>query len=145
MHATSGYSKMNQFVGTGTRFMSTRSNAILRRTVTMALLLGAGFTLSGCAEFVHMGRMSDREYASSVAGVKIEQQQEDGSWKQLGETDGSGKWWIMRSEYKGGGRIRLSKKGYGTQVMTDNEFMQASSMLMSPITSDESDTNAPWR
>ena len=101
--------------------------------------------LGGCAEFVHMGRMADREYASAVAGVKIEQQQEDGTWKKLGETDGSGKWWIMKKDYKGGGKIRLSKKGYGTQVMTDNEFMQASSMLMAPDTADESETNSPWR
>jgi len=91
-----------------------------------------------------MGRMSDREYSSPVTGVKIEQQQEDGSWKNLGETDGTGKWFILRSQYKGGGRIRLSKKGYGTQIMSDNEFMQASSMLMEPTSVDESDSNSPW-
>src|SRR5262245_36172772 len=98
---------------------------------------------TGCNEFVHMGRINDREYASAVGGVKIEQQQDDGSWRRLGETDGSGKWWIMRSDYKGGGRIRLSKQGYGTQIMSDNEFMQASSLMMVPTRSDESDTNAP--
>ena len=100
--------------------------------------------LGGCSEFTHMGRMSDREYSTPVAGVKIEQQQEDGSWKNLGETDGSGKWFIMKSQYKGGGRIRLSKKGYGTQIMSDNEFMQASSMMMAPDSVDESQTNSPW-
>jgi hypothetical protein len=100
---------------------------------------------SGCAEFAHMGRMNDREYSTPVAGVKVEQQQEDGSWKFIGETDGSGKWFILKSKYKGGGNIRLSKKGYGTQVMADNEFMQASSMLMAPDTTDQSDTNSPWR
>lgn len=101
--------------------------------------------IGGCAEFAHMGRMNDREYATAVAGVQIEQQQEDGTWKKLGETDGSGKWFILKSQYKGGGRIRLSKKGYGTQVMTDNEFIQASNMLMAPNNADQSDTNSPWR
>lgn len=101
--------------------------------------------LSGCSEFTHMGRMNDREYSTPVAGVLIEQQQEDGSWKKLGETDGSGKWFIMKSQYQGGGRIRLSKKGYGTQIMTDNEFMQSATMLMTPNEIDQSDTNSPWR
>lgn len=110
------------------------------------LLCGVlAIAVSGCAEFAHMGRMNDREYSTAVAGVKIEQQQDDGTWKYLGETDGSGKWFILKSEYKGGGRIRLSKKGYGTQIMSDNEFMQASSMLMAPDSVDQSDTNSPWR
>ena len=121
---------------------SIRSSCRLAGAFSACVLLAV--FLGGCAEFVHMGRMSDREYSSAVAGVKIEQQQEDGTWKKLGETDGSGKWWILKSDYKGGGKIRLSKKGYGTQIMTDNEFMQASSMLMAPDNADESETNSPW-
>ncbi len=111
----------------------------------MALCAVITILIGGCAEFAHMGRMADREYSSAVAGVQIDQQQEDGSWKNLGETDGSGKWFILKSQYKGGGRIRLSKKGYGTQIMSDNEFMQSSSLLMTPTSSDESQTNSPWR
>ena len=116
-----------------------------RRFARGALCAVFAILIGGCAEFAHMGRMADREYSSAVAGVQIDQQQEDGSWKNLGETDGSGKWFILKSQYKGGGRIRLSKKGYGTQIMTDNEFMQSSSMLMAPDNSDQSETNSPWR
>ena len=120
-------------------------SALRRWNVRVALCALFAVLLGGCAEFAHMGRMADREYSSAVAGVQIDQQQEDGSWKNLGETDGSGKWFILKSQYKGGGRIRLSKKGYGTQIMSDNEFMQASSLLMAPTSTDESDTNSPWR
>jgi len=142
MHATSGPDHVGISSESAGRAGPVGTRPLILTTVA---LMAAGLLLGGCAEFVHMGRMNDREYASAVAGVKIEQQQEDGSWRKIGETDGSGKWWILKSEYQGGGRIRLSKKGYGTQVMTDNEFMQASSMLMSPESVDESDTNSPWR
>ena len=118
--------------------------AIQRAALALACLLAVLLQFN-CSEFTHMGRISDREYASPVAGVKIEQQNEDGTWRKIGETDGAGKWWIMKNEYKGGGRVRLSKVGYGTQVMSDNEFLQASSLLMVPESADESNTNAPWR
>ena len=92
----------------------------------------------GCTEFAHMGRISDREAAGPVNSVKIEQLRPDGTWKQLGRTDGHGYFQVYKHEIVGGGRIRLSKPGYHTLNMSESEFLMENSMLMSP-TSDPSD------
>ena len=93
-----------------------------------------------------MGQISDREFAHAVEGVKIEQQKDDGDWRKLGETDGSGKWWILKGAIKGGGRIRLSKPGYFTQTLGENEFLQGNSFIMVPTSADEDESgvNRPW-
>ena len=81
------------------------------------MLLGL---VGGCQELVHMGQISDRESSWRVIGAMIEQQQADGSWKTLGETDGGGRWWIMKDQIRGGGRIRISKPGYYTRTMGES-------------------------
>jgi hypothetical protein len=87
---------------------------------------------AGCMEFTHFGQVSDREAAWSVGGVLIEQMQSDGSWKQLGRTDGKGKYAIFKHLIKGGGRIRLSKAGYQPVVMSEGDFLQQTNILLSP-------------
>jgi hypothetical protein len=88
--------------------------------------------LTGCQEFVHMGQISDRDSSRSIGSASIEQKQSDGSWKLLDQTDGNGRWWIMKSEVGGGGRIRISKPGYYPKVIPENEFMQEHSLLLVP-------------
>ena len=87
---------------------------------------------AGCQELVHMGQVSDREGAFSIGGVKIEQIQSDGSWKYLGTTDGNGRWWILKEKMKGGGKIRLSKQGYHSVIMSDAEFLQQVNLVLMP-------------
>jgi len=98
------------------------------RWLFAAVVLLAG----GCQEFVHMGQVSDQLSASSVNAVTIEQQQVDGSWKYLGETDGNGRWWIMKNEIKAGRRIRLTKPGYQPKLMSDTDFLQQHNLTMLP-------------
>ena len=88
--------------------------------------------LAGCMEFVHFGQISDREAAWSVGDVKIEQQLGDGSWKQLGRSDGRGRFSVLKNEIKGGGRVRLSKPGYHTITMSEGEFLMQNNLLMNP-------------
>lgn len=96
--------------------------------VLLSLLGGA----PGCQELVHMGQISDRQSAWSVNDVLIEQQQSDGSWKQLGRTDGNGRWWIIKDRFSGGGKVRLSKPGYFSITMPEAEFLQQNNLLMIP-------------
>jgi hypothetical protein len=98
----------------------------------VAVACGAMLLLGGCKEFVHMGQISDRQSAWSISGVLIEQQQVDGSWKQLNRSDGNGKWWILKDNIHGGGKIRLSKSGYYSVTMPEAEFLQQSNLLMIP-------------
>lgn len=109
--------------------------------LVVTLLVGAG-----CQEFVHMGQISDREASWAVAGALIEQQRSDGAWKELGETDGGGRWWIMKERIKGGGRVRISKPGYFTRTMAENEFMQETNILMVPTggSNPVDDGNRQW-
>ena len=79
-----------------------------------------------------MGQVSDREGAFCIGGVKIEQSQSDGSWNQLGTTDGNGRWWIIKEKMKGGGKVRMSKQGYYPIVMSDSEFLQQVNLVMTP-------------
>ena len=96
-------------------------------------LLGLSLAISaGCQELVHMGQISDREGAFCIGGVKIEQFQADGSWAQLGVTDGNGRWWILKEKMRGGGKIRMSKPGYYPIVMSDSEFLQQVNLVMTP-------------
>jgi len=93
----------------------------------LTLLVGAG-----CQEFVHMGQVSDREASWAVGGALIEQQRSDGTWKEIGETDGGGRWWILKDRIKGGGRIRITKPGYFPRTMAEAEFMQETNIMMIP-------------
>jgi len=77
-----------------------------------------------------MGQISDREGAFSINNVKIEQQQTNGSWKHLGDTDGNGRWWIIKEWIKGGGQVRLSKPGYYAITMSESEFLQQVNIVM---------------
>lgn len=79
-----------------------------------------------------MGQVSDREGAFAVNDVKIEQVRTGGKWKYLGNTDGTGRWWIIKEMIKGGGNVRLSKPGYHTVVMSESEFLQQINILMVP-------------
>jgi hypothetical protein len=103
-----------------------------QNTVLLGLLIFFSFGVVGCQELVHMGQVSDREGAFSVGGVKIEQMQSDGSWYQLGITDGNGRWWIIKDKMQGGGKIRLSKPGYYPIVMSDSEFIQQVNLVLTP-------------
>ncbi len=89
-------------------------------------------TVSGCVEFSHFGQVSDRESSSSIAGVSVEQQQSDGSWKHVGDSDGKGRFNIFRDKIKSGGNVRLSKTGYSTVIMAEQEFLQQTNVLMTP-------------
>lgn len=79
-----------------------------------------------------MGQISDREGGFAVNNVLIEQQQPGGQWKKLGNTDGNGRWWIIKDTVSGGGKIRLSKPGYHTQLMSESEFLQQMNIVMVP-------------
>jgi hypothetical protein len=79
-----------------------------------------------------MGQVSDREASWAVGGALIEQQRSDGTWKEIGETDGGGRWWILKDRIKGGGRIRITKPGYFPRTMAEAEFMQETNIMMIP-------------
>lgn len=79
-----------------------------------------------------MGHLSDREAGFAVGNARIEQQQEDGSWKLLGKTDGNGKWWIMKETVRSDCRIRITKSGYYPLYMGESEFLQEYNLLMIP-------------
>lgn len=79
-----------------------------------------------------MGQISDRESSWAVPGATIEQQQSDGTWQMLGETDGGGRWWILKDKIQGGGRIRISKPGYFTRTMREGEFLQENNIVLIP-------------
>jgi len=83
-----------------------------------------------CTEFVHWGHISDRENSWGINGVEIAQKQDDGSWKVIGSSDGHGRWEVFKDRIKGGGTIRVSKKGYYSVEMTEAEFLQKHVILM---------------
>jgi len=115
--------------------MILRQTRLGRCAVLMLLATGAPAVLcfcSGCQELVHMGQISDQESSWSIGGATIEQQQPDGAWKRLGETDGNGRWWIMKKDLQSGGRIRVMKPGYYPRVLPESDFMQEHNILMIP-------------
>ena len=79
-----------------------------------------------------MGQISDRESAFAIGNARIEQQEEDGSWKPLGKTDGNGRWWIMKEDIRSGGTIRIQKPGYYPLHMSESEFLQEYNLLLIP-------------
>jgi len=93
-----------------------------------------------------MGQLSDQEAAFSIGNAKIEQQQEDGSWKLLGNTDGNGRWWIMKKEVRSGGRIRITKPGYHPLHLQESKFLQEYNLLMIPsdYMGSGEDDSSPW-
>ena len=94
------------------------------------LLAAMPWLSAGCTEFSHFGQISDRESTWAVYGVQIAQQQPDGHWKRIGQTDGTGRWNIFKSLITGGGNIRLSKPGYRTLIMSESDFLQQNLILM---------------
>ncbi|MBK8269534.1 MAG: hypothetical protein IPK83_15025 [Planctomycetes bacterium] len=101
----------------------------LSRPVILAALFGL-VLCTGCTEFNHFGQISDRQGTFPVNDVTISQQQNDGTWKRIGNTDGHGKWNILKSKIAGGGRVKLSKPGYHTLNMSESEFLQQSNVLL---------------
>lgn len=83
-----------------------------------------------CVEYAHFGQVSDRQGTWPVNNVNISQQQSDGSWKDIGVTDGKGRWNILKARISGGGRVKLHKPGYYTVLMSESEFLQQSNILM---------------
>lgn len=94
--------------------------------------------ICGCSELVHEGHVSDSHTSSPIPDVEVLRATSGGPWTRIGRTDGRGAWWILKSEIKGGSRIRLSKPGYHHHNMTDGDFLGSRSHLMTP-TSDALD------
>lgn len=103
-------------------------NTSVRRLVLTAATLGM---LSGCSEFVLEGIISDRETARPLPFVKIDQEKGDG-WKHVGDTDGRGRYWIMKDRVGGGGVMRFSKNGYLPTKVTEGDFLTGQSFLLTP-------------
>lgn len=97
--------------------------------IGFALLSALGLQ-TGCVELVHWGHISDRENSWAVNNVTISQHQADGTWKKIGTSDGKGRWEVFKENIKGGGRIKVEKDGYYTQVMPESEFLQKHVILM---------------
>jgi hypothetical protein len=120
--------------------VSKPSHAARARFVLPKLLLGfAGCCIAlsgGCSEFVLEGIVSDRHSGRPIPGVQIDQNRAE-SWKNLGETDGKGRYWIMKSDVKGGGRVRLSKPGYHFTEMREGDFLTGQSFLLIPKEEDD--------
>ncbi len=108
-----------------------RSVRASRAGLTISLL-SACVLFSGCVEFAHFGQVMDRESSGSVNDVKIEQQRQGGGWETLGHTDGKGRWNILKYKISGGGRVRLSKRGYRTVIMPESDFLQQNNILLMP-------------
>jgi len=100
-------------------------------TTRVALVAVFAVLASGCSEFVLEGIISDRETARPLPFVEITQRNK-GSWKDLGQTDGRGRYWIMKENVKGGGRVRFSKEGYHPAEVTEGEFLTGQSFLLVP-------------
>jgi hypothetical protein len=107
-----------------------RSMSVCKTAIYLLVLSAVAF--AGCVEFSHFGQVSDRDSAWAVNNVKIEQQQSDGGWKQIGVTDGKGKFNIFKTQISGGGRIRLSKPGYQTVIMGEPDFLQQVNIVLVP-------------
>jgi len=97
----------------------------------VALLAVLGLFATGCSELVLEGIISDRETARPLPFVEISQRH-SGSWKSLGETDGRGRYWIIKETVKGGGRIRFTKESYHPAEVTEGEFLTGQSFILVP-------------
>ncbi len=111
-------------------FMQSTSARNFRRLALVAIV---ALFATGCSELVLEGIISDREYARPLPYVQISQRH-SGSWKTLGETDGRGRYWIMKDTVKGGGRVRFSKEGYHPAEVTEGEFLTGQSFILVPST-----------
>lgn len=105
---------------------------------TRLALLTLALAAPGCSELVHEGVISDRETSRPIPTARIEQMR-GGEWRELGETDGRGRWWIMKHDIKGGGRIKLSKPGYYADTLPESEFLGGQSFLLVPTGADSDD------
>lgn len=103
-----------------------------RQAIAFVLTAAAAGLFSGCSEFSHFGQINNRETSRSVNDVTIEQQQEEGGWKEIGRTDGKGAWNIFKMQIKPGRRIRLSKPGYESLVLEESDFLSQSVILLTP-------------
>lgn len=102
----------------------------VRRFVVVCLVLATGLA-GGCSEFVLEGIVSDRETARPISDVSISQRCAE-TWKELGETDGRGRYWILKTDVRGGGKIRLAKPGYRPTELLESEFMTGQSFILVP-------------
>jgi len=107
----------------------------LAGSLSALVLVAMPVLLCGCQELVYMGQLSDRESSWSINRADIEQQQSDGEWKVIGTTDGNGRWWIMKEDIQGGGRVRIIKPGYYPLIMSESEFLNEPNLLMIPSSS----------
>lgn len=101
----------------------------MRVAIPGLLMLFAG-TQVACTEFVHWGHISDRENSWGINAVEIAQKQPEGNWKVIGSSDGKGRWEVYKNRIEGGGKIRVSKRGYYTIEMSEAEFLQKHVILM---------------
>jgi hypothetical protein len=100
------------------------------RIAILAFVLAIGGMQLACVEFVHWGHISDRENSWGINDVEIAQKQPSGSWKIIGRSDGKGRWEVYKNKIKGGGMVRISKRGYYAIEMSEAEFLQKHMILM---------------
>ena len=113
------------------RNTSATSGAIRFSRYSIALVLFAiGGMQLACTEFVHWGHISDRENSWGINAVEIAQKQASGGWKVIGSSDGHGRWEVYKNRIKGGGTIRVSKRGYYAVEMSEAEFLQKHVILL---------------
>lgn len=103
----------------------------IKRLALPALLLVAGLS-GGCAEMVAEGHISDRDTSSPVQNVEVLASRDGQAWKKLGTTDGRGAFWILKSTIPSNSKIRLKKAGYFPLDMTDSDFVNSRSHLITP-------------
>lgn len=119
----------------GTKRWPRAATALL--SIVMLALAG------GCVELVHWGHISDRENSWGINNVTISQQQDDGSWRRIGTSDGKGRWEVFKENIKGGGRIKVEKDGYYPILMPEAEFLQKHVILMQSSGGDDSGDSMP--
>lgn len=102
------------------------------RTLLIVSLFACLPLSGGCSELTAEGHISDRETSAPVPDVEILQSKSGSEWRRLGRTDGRGAYWILKSEIKGGGRIRFKKPGYYPLDLVDSEFLGSRSHLITP-------------
>jgi hypothetical protein len=97
------------------------------------VVVAIGLLAGGCSEFVLEGIISDRETARPLPYVAITQRHKS-NWKELGKTDGRGRYWVLKETVTGGGNVRFSKDGYHPAEVTEGEFLTGQSFILVPAT-----------
>lgn len=104
---------------------------LLGSALRRATFLAAAMMLCGCSELVLEGIVSDRENGRPLPSVQIDQKRAE-QWRSLGETDGKGRYWIMKHGVHGGGPVRLAKQGYHSTEIKEGDFLTGQSFLLIP-------------